>query len=47
MQMLQKYQARLTSPVYYAAMIGVPRREWEYFEDHMSGEELPKAKKIV
>ena len=44
---LKKYQALLTSPVYYAAVIPVPWTKWHYFEDRMTEEELSTAKKAV
>jgi hypothetical protein len=44
---LQKYRALLTSPVYYIAVVLVPWIKWEYFEDHMTAEELLTAKKVV
>ena len=44
---LQKYRALLTSPVYYAAVVLDPWIKWEYFEDHMTTEELLTAKKAV
>lgn len=44
---LQKYRALLTSPVYYAAVVLVPWRKWEYFEDHLSPEELRTARRAV
>ena len=44
---LQKYRALLTSPVYYTAVVLVPWIKWEYFEDHMTIEELLTAKEVV
>jgi hypothetical protein len=44
---LQKYRALLTSPVYYTAVVLVPWIKWEYFEDHMTTEELSAARKAV
>ena len=44
---MQKYRALLTSPVYYTAVVLVPWIKWEYFEDHMTMEELLTAKEAV
>ena len=44
---LQKYRALLTSPICYVAVVLVPWIKWEYFEDHMTAEELSTARKAV
>jgi hypothetical protein len=44
---LQKYRALLTSSIYYVAVVLVPWIKWEYFEDHMTIEELSTTRKAM
>ncbi len=44
---LSKYRSKLTSPVYYAAVVLIPWQKWEYFEDHLSEEEFVSARIAV
>jgi len=44
---LQKYKKKNASVVLFAACVLVPWRKWEYFEEHLTVQELMDAKKLV
>lgn len=44
---LLKYRLKLTSPVYYAAVVLIPWMRWDYFEEHLAADELAIARTAV
>jgi len=44
---LQKYKAKNTSVVLFAACVLIPWRKWDYFEEHLTAQEMRDARRLV